>query len=58
MLVVFDGAAWFVRQVRAIEHRGDTDEKVYYCDEHIGGPYKSLHGAVIELNSWLRSKSL
>lgn len=45
-LVVFDGTAWFVRRVRTIEHNLDLDEKVYHCDKHLGGPFKTAAQAV------------
>lgn len=36
VLIVFDGDAWFVRRLRAIEHDLDKDEKVYHCDPAFG----------------------
>ena len=36
--MVFDGKAWYVRGVRAIEHDGVRDKKIYYCGKHLGGP--------------------
>jgi hypothetical protein len=47
VLIVHDGTAWFVRRVRTIEHDLDLDEKVYRCDEHLGGPYESLYAAAM-----------
>ena len=42
--IVFDGKAWFIRGIRTIaEHR---DEMVYYCDQHLGGPFATLAQAV------------
>lgn len=51
-LIVFDGTAWFVRKVRAIEHDLALDEKVYHCNEHIAGPCKTLAHAVKALEAW------
>lgn len=48
ILIVFDGEAWFVRKVRLIEHDLSRDEKVYRCDEHLGGPHKTLGSAVAD----------
>jgi len=44
--IVFDGVAWFTRRVRVIEHDLDRDEKVYRCDKHLGGPFRSAMEAV------------
>src|SRR3990167_8506564 len=41
-LIVWDSQAWFVRHVRVIEHDLDLDEKVYRCDQPIGGAFPSL----------------
>lgn len=46
VLIVFDGKAWFVRGVRAIEHDLSRDEKVYHCDVHLGGPFKTAKKAL------------
>jgi hypothetical protein len=51
VLFVFDGTAWFIRRLRAIEHELDTDEKLYHCDKHLGGPYTTLESAMAEF-SW------
>jgi hypothetical protein len=40
--LVFDGANWFIRSIRVIEHDLERDEKVYRCDRHLGGPYDHL----------------
>lgn len=48
-LIVFDGKAWFVRRVRAIEHALDVDEKVYHCDAHLSGPHDTVDEAVTSL---------
>jgi hypothetical protein len=56
-LVVFDGTDWFLRKVRAIEHDLDKDEKVYRCDEHIGGPFQTLDSAVATLHVWLEENA-
>jgi len=45
VLIVFDGEAWFVRRVRAIEHDLDLDEKVYRCDDALGGRCDTLDAA-------------
>lgn len=37
---------WFVRRIRLVEHALVQDEKVYYCDEHLGGPFKTIEDAV------------
>lgn len=39
LLLAFDGTSWFLRAVRVTEHDRSLDEKVYRCDEHLGGPY-------------------
>ncbi len=36
-LIVFDGAAWFVRRVASIEYDLHYDETVYRCDKTLGG---------------------
>lgn len=54
ILVVFDGEAWFVRRVAMIEHDIDRDMKVYHCDQHLGGPFPSLDGAVVRVNQLIR----
>lgn len=45
ILIVNDGTAWFVRQVRITEHDLSRDEKVYRCDRHVGGPLATLDEA-------------
>ena len=45
-LIVFDGTAWLIRNVRLIEYDLDRDERVYRCDKHLGGPFETLAGAV------------
>jgi hypothetical protein len=40
VLIVFDGAAWFVRRVRLVEHDLHADEMVYRCDQPLAGPMK------------------
>lgn len=49
ILIVFDGDCWFIRRVRASEHDAARDEKVYRCDEHLGGPFGTLDEAVAAL---------
>lgn len=49
VLLVFDGTAWFLRQVALIEHDLALDEKVYHCDKPLGGPFKKLDKAIIKL---------
>ena len=44
--IVFDGSAWFIRQIRTITHDFEYDHKVYRCDEHLGGPFESVDDAV------------
>ena len=54
VLIVCDEALqWYVRRVRLVEHRvlDDRDEKIYYCDEHLGGPFPSLAAAAASLSS-------
>jgi hypothetical protein len=48
ILIVFDGAAWFIRGVASTTHdvTDGRDEKVYRCDEHVGGPFATLDEAV------------
>ena len=29
---------WYVRRIRVVEHDLDHDEKVYRCDQPLGGP--------------------
>lgn len=42
LIVSDDDGNWYVRAVRLVEHDLDNDEKVYRCDQPIGGKYKSL----------------
>lgn len=51
VLMVFDGSAWFVRRLRAIEHDLNCDEKVYRCDETLGGPFTLAEG-ITYLQTW------
>jgi len=41
-LFVWDGQAWFVRHIRVIEHDLERDERVYRCDEPLGGAFLHL----------------
>jgi len=54
--IVFDGTGWFVRRVRLIEHDLDRDEKVYRCDESIGGKCRSVTEAVDLYANWRRDR--
>lgn len=45
LLIVSDGAHYFVRHVAAIIHDLETDEKIYRCDAHVAGPYNTVDGA-------------
>lgn len=45
VLIVYDGAYWFVRRVASSLHDGIHDEKVYHCDQPIGSRYRSLDAA-------------
>lgn len=56
ILVVFDGKAWFIRRVRSITHDLIWNQKVYRCDEHLGGPFDSFSEVAAELDSrgWAR----
>lgn len=47
VLIVFDGDAWFVRGLLSITHDLDQDHKVYRCDRHIAGPFKTLEAACV-----------
>lgn len=47
VLIVFDGKAWFVRQVRVIEHDLDRDEKVYRCDQPVGAAFSHPEDALL-----------
>lgn len=49
VLIVWDGAGWYARRVRCIEHALDVDEKVYRCDAHLGGPFDTADEAVAAL---------
>jgi hypothetical protein len=46
VVIVCDGHAWFTRRLAVIQHDLDRNEKVYHCDRHLGGPYKSAKEAV------------
>ncbi|MFI5297358.1 MAG: hypothetical protein ACHREM_04610 [Polyangiales bacterium] len=45
VLVVYDGTAWFARHLQSITHDLERNEKVYRCDEPLGGPFESIEGA-------------
>ncbi len=47
--IVFDGKAWFVRRIRTVEHDLEFDHKVYRCDKHLGGPFKSARQAAASI---------
>lgn len=40
--IVSDGAKWYVRRIRLVEHDQVRDEKVYRCDRPISGPHYGL----------------
>lgn len=42
ILIVCDGASWFVRRVACTEEDMASGQMVYRCDEHLAGPYKTL----------------
>jgi hypothetical protein len=51
ILIVFDGEAWFIRNVLIIENQMNLDGvfvdlKLYHCDRHLGGPFTTLDEAV------------
>jgi hypothetical protein len=46
ILIVCDGESWFVRRVAYNVENWTRGEMIYHCDKHIGGPFKSLSGAV------------
>jgi len=55
-LLVFDGASWFLRQVRSVEH-GVTGEWTYRCDVPLGGSFPTLREGVAALElTWLNMK--
>jgi hypothetical protein len=47
LLIVRNGGKWYIRRVRLVEHYYDPplDEKVYHCDRHLGGLYKTFDEA-------------
>lgn len=47
-IVSDDDGRWFVRRIRAVEHDLAADEKVYYCDKHLGGPFEALGEAAAQ----------
>ena len=40
---------WFIRGIFSITHDLDRDHKVYRCDTHEGGPFKSVMEAAASL---------
>lgn len=52
VLIVFDGTAWFVRHVRAIEHDLTLDEKVYHCDVPIGVAHATFEEAAATMREY------
>jgi len=54
VVIVFDGECWFLRRLVCIEHALNRDEKIYYCDKHIGGPYATLESLASSHESLLR----
>lgn len=44
-----ESGKWYVRRIREVEHDLTRDEKVYRCDQPIGGAYDSLPDAVTAL---------
>lgn len=45
VLIVCDDKGWYVRRVCAVEHNLDRDQKIYYCDEPVGGRFRTLKSA-------------
>lgn len=45
-IVSTEDGQWYIRRVRVVEHDLENDERVYRCDKHLGGPFKSAHAAV------------
>jgi hypothetical protein len=57
VLIVCDsGGAWYVRRVRLVKHDLDRDEKVYYCDKHLAGPFTLIGDAVEVVYQWCRKQ--
>ncbi len=56
-LIAFDGQSWFVRHVRVIEHDLGRDEKVYRCDEPVGGAHGTLDEAVATFRAAVKRKT-
>ena len=50
--IIFDGAHWYVRRIRSIEHDLNRDEKVYRCDAPIGRRYRALSEAIWAALKW------
>ena len=36
---------WYVRRIRCVEHKLDSDEKMYRCDQPIGRVFATLDDA-------------
>ena len=49
LIVSDDAGQWYVRRVRLVEHDLARDEKVYRCDQPLGGPFPDVHAAVASL---------
>lgn len=60
LLLVFDGKAWFIRHVCVIIHdykpEDGIDEKVYRCDRHMGGPFRTFDTAARAMRALLRKR--
>lgn len=44
-LISFDGENFYLRGVVAVKEDAVRGEKIYFCDRHLGGPFKSISAA-------------
>ena len=44
-IVCDEDCFWYVRGIRHLHHTLDCDERIYYCDEPIGGRFDTLDEA-------------
>jgi hypothetical protein len=56
-LIVYDGDAWFVRELDSITHDLEADHKIYRCKAPISGPWQSVGSAAQSARRWMALKS-
>lgn len=50
LIVGDDEDGWFVRQVLSVTHDLESENKVYRCNKHLGGPFSTAYDAIAHLS--------